>query len=288
MLGKPKSTKVAVGKSGGFCFGIQKAFQLVMDKANRCQPMYIMGELAHNKQVSSLVEKAGIKKIKSLEEIEKGFVIFTAHGARPEDYQQAREKGLKIIDATCPRVMRVELLAKKETERGRQVVVFGDREHKEVKNILAWSNNKALIIDSLAEAEKLKLDPNQTYCLLSQTTQDLNSFQEITKCLKRRLGRRLICHQTICPASQERQEEIKKMAKRNDTIIIVGSKNSANSNRLFQVAKNLNDSSYFIDDETELNPDWLKGKKSIAVIAGASTLEETVAQIVSKIDNLTN
>lgn len=285
MSGKSKSIKVAVGKSGGFCFGVQRAFQLAMS-ADRRQPVYIMGELAHNSQVTALVKGAGIQEIKSLDEAEEGSVIFTAHGARPEDYQQAQEKGLKIIDATCPRVMRVELLARRESEQGKQVIIFGDRKHKEVKNILAWSGGKALIVKNLDDVKDMELIPGQTYCLLSQTTQDLNKFEEIIKYLKQRIGQHLVYYQTICLATQQRQAEIRKLARENDLIIIVGSKNSANSNRLFQIAKSINSSSYFIDNELELNPEWLAKKKQIAIIAGASTLDQTVTKIVSKIDNL--
>ena len=179
--------KITIGKHSGFCFGVRRAYDLTCVNSKDCDSIYILGKLVHNDDVCADLYKRGIKEIKSLNDISEGTVIFTAHGVGPGFYEKASEGGLKIIDTTCPKVMKAQRLAKNFAEKKYDVIVFGDKEHKEVKSIFEWSEKKAGIIGSLKELKRLKLNKSKKYCLISQTTQNVEEFEKVKDYLARKL-----------------------------------------------------------------------------------------------------
>ncbi len=291
--------KISVGKHSGFCFGVRRAYDLARVNSKNCSNLYILGKLVHNNDVCEDLRKKGIREVKSLDKIKEGTIIFTAHGIGPKLYESANAKGIKIIDTTCPKVMKAQRLAKSYAEKGWQVIIFGDKEHKEVKGIKEWSKNKAKIIGSLAEAKKLKLNKKKKYCLISQTTQNVSEFKKIKDYLACELDNsrirskskpigahkpnNFVCFNTICDSTDNRQAEVRKLAKVNDAVIVIGGRMSANSRRLFEIAKSINSRSYFIENARQLKKNWLRGIKKIAITAGASTPEWVIEDTVSKI-----
>ncbi len=279
-----KNIKITVGKHSGFCFGVKRAYRMADQKAKNSKKIFILGKLVHNNDVCDDLKRKGIKEIKSLGEVKKGSIIFTAHGVGPKLYEEAKTQGIKIIDTTCPKVIKVQRLAKNYAEKGWQVIIFGDEDHKEVKGIKEWSNNTGIIIGSLREAKKIKLDKKKRYCLIAQTTQNAKEFYGIKKYLAGQLPN-FTYFNTICDSTDSRQSEIRKLAKDNDVVIVIGGKESANSKRLWEIAKKINSKTFFIQNEKELREDLLKDVKSVAISAGASTPGWAIKKVVDRIKN---
>lgn len=280
--------KITIGKHSGFCFGVKRAYDLALARlatrsvAGGCGNIYILGKLVHNDDVCADLHRRGIKEIKSLDDIKEGTVIFTAHGVGPGMYEKAGEKRLKIIDTTCPKVMKTQRLAKNFVEKKWSVLVFGDKNHKEVKSIFEWSGGKARVIGGLDELKKLKLNKNKQYCLVSQTTQNVKEFRKIIAYLEKNL-KNFVYFNTICPSTDDRQKEVRALAKKNDAIIVIGGKDSANSRMLFEIAKKINKNAFFIENEKELDINKLKFFKNLAIAAGASTPAWMITKIHKKI-----
>lgn len=277
--------KITIGKHSGFCFGVKRAYDLACVNSKDCDRLYILGKLVHNKDVCDDLKVKGIREVNSLDELVEGSVIFTAHGMGPKSYDQAKETGLRIIDTTCPKVMKTQRLAKIYAEKKYQVIIFGDKHHKEVISISEWSGDNATIVKSLRGSKKLKLDKNKKYCLISQTTQNVEEFEKVKNYFAGKLPN-FVFFSTICRSTDSRQHEVRKLAKDNDATIVIGGRDSANSRRLFEIAKKINPRSHFIENEKQLKKSWLKGIYSIAICAGASTPERAIKRTVDKIKKL--
>ncbi len=283
--------KITIAKTAGFCFGVRRAYDLACansknpaSSAGKCGNIYILGKLVHNNDVCADLYKRGIKEIKSLNNVKKGTIIFTAHGVGPGLYKKANEKGLKIIDTTCPKVTRTQQLAKNFAGKKYAVLVFGDKNHKEVKSIFEWSGKKARIIGSLNELKKTKLDKTKKFCLISQTTQNVEEFKKTIAFLRSNL-KNFIYFNTICESTDDRQKEARELAKKNDAIVVIGGRDSANSHRLYEIASKINKKSFFIENAGQLKKNWLSGIKKIAISAGASTPEWVIRDVFEKIKN---
>lgn len=281
-----KNPKITIAKNAGFCFGVQRAYDLTCVNSKNCTDIFILGKLVHNNDVCADLKKRGIKEAESIDDIREGTIIFTAHGVGPKLYEKASQKGLKIIDTTCPKVMKSQRIAKTHAGKGCQVLIFGDKDHKEVKSIKEWSGGKAKIINGLnflAVAKRLSPGKNKKYCLISQTTQNVEEFKKIVAYLKKNLKSNFIYFNTICPSTDDRQKEIRKLAKSNEAVIVIGGRDSANSRMLFEIAKSLNKNSYFIENAKQLKKTWLNGIKKVAIAAGASTPEWAINEVVEKL-----
>ncbi|MDD5489482.1 MAG: 4-hydroxy-3-methylbut-2-enyl diphosphate reductase [Candidatus Moranbacteria bacterium] len=274
--------KITVAKNAGFCFGVKRAYDLAKMNSFDCEKIYMLGKLVHNGDVCAELKKKGIKEIKQLSEMRDGAVIFTAHGVGPSLYEKANRNGLRIIDTTCPKVMKAQRLAQNFVKKGWQTIIFGDKNHKEVKGIKEWSKNKAIIASSLEDIKKIKFDKKKRYCLISQTTQNVAEFKKIKNYLSKNLPN-FAYFNTICDSTDKRQNEVRKLAKSNDAVIIIGGLDSANTKRLFEIAKSLNPKSYLIENANQLKKSWIKNIKKVAISAGASTPEWVIQEVRKKI-----
>ena len=276
--------KITVGKHSGFCFGVKRAYDLACANTKNRADVFILGKLVHNNEVCRVLEKRGVGEIKSLDDIKSGTVIFTAHGVGPELHEKAAAKGLKIVDTTCPKVMKAQRLAKLYADKKYQVIIFGDKKHKEVKSIRAWTKNKAKIIGAFDELKKLKSILNKQHCLISQTTQDTEEFGKIVEYLKKKL-KNFVYFNTICESTNDRQNEVRRLAKKNDAVIVIGGSDSANTRMLHKISKKINPKSYLIENSKQLKKSWLNGIKKIVISAGASTPEWVIKEVTSKINS---
>ena len=277
--------KITIAKHSGFCFGVKRAYDLACAGSRSCGKVYILGKLVHNDDVCRDLRKKRIKEIKSLNEAKEGTIIFTAHGVGPRLYEKVIKKGLKIIDTTCPKVVKAQRLAKNYAKKGYQVIVFGDEKHEEVKGIWEWSGDKVKIIGSLKEAKKLKLEKKKKYCLISQTTQNVEEFKRIKDYLSK-ASANFVYFNTICDSTDSRQNETRKLAEKNDAVIIVGGRDSANSRRLYEIAKSINLKTYFIENARQLKKNWFSDIKKLAITAGASTPEWAISKVIDKIGKI--
>ena len=288
--GRLKSMKINLSQFAGFCDGVKRAYEMVsaLNVARIPKPIYILGSLVHNPDVIKKVEEKGIQKIDyekflKAKEGEIGTLIITAHGVGPEIFQMAKKKKIKIIDTTCPKVIKVQRLAQIFSKRNYEIILIGDKGHKEVEGINAWGEKKAKIISAEKDLKKLKFSKNKKIAVMSQTTQDVNFFEKANKFIKKKNAHAEV-FSTICLATHDRQEEIKKMAKKNDAIIIIGSKESANSTRLFEIAKEKNSKTYFIENSKQLEKKWFVGVEKVLVSAGASTPNWVIEEVVEKLN----
>lgn len=277
--------KIVIGKHSGFCFGVKRAYDLACVNSKNCSDIYILGKLVHNNDVCRDLKKRGIKEIKSLNDIKEGTVIFTAHGVGPKLYNIAKKGGLKIIDTTCPKVIKAQRLAKAYSEKKYKIIIFGDKKHKEVKSIKEWSGNQAKVVSGIDELKKIKFNQKNKYCLISQTTQNANEFKKTADYLKNKL-KKFIYFNTICDSTDQRQKEIRQLAQKNDLAIIIGGKDSANSKMLFEISRKINPKSYFIENEKGLKDDWFLNLKKVAISAGASTPAWVIKKVINKIKSL--
>jgi len=284
--------KITLSQFAGFCDGVRRAFEIVqkIEAGEIKQPAFILGSLVHNHDVVKRIEEKGIAKIdlKTFENSKSGEIgtlIIAAHGVGPKIYEIAKEKGIEIIDTTCPRVIKVQRLAQVYLNRGYVTILIGDKDHKEVKSIFEWGGEKALIVSNHNDLQNLNLVDAEKIVVLSQTTQSKDFVKEVTEFLKVKYPQ-VESLDTICLATDQRQNEIKNLARDNDGVVVIGSPDSANSNRLFEIATSVNSKTIFIERADDLTDEWFSGLEKVAVTAGASTPDWIIEGVVTRIEKL--
>ena len=271
--------KIIVAESAGFCWGVRRAMEKTLDLANREKGGEIrtLGPLIHNTQVVSFLSSRGVKKADSPDEIQTGTVVIRAHGTTPETLQSLKNKGVKVKNATCPRVGKVQALIKGHLSRGYDVIIIGDTGHAEVHSLMAYAKGKARLLQTPEQAEKLP--EIEKAIVVSQTTFDRKVFDEIVAALKVKVKElKVFC--TICDSTAKRQEEVKKIAAKVDCMIIVGGHHSANTTRLAEISRRFCKSVYHIETAVDLKNIDVRSFHSIGVSAGASTPNWIINSVV--------
>lgn len=285
---------INLSQFAGFCDGVRRAYDMVMnlDLSKAKKPVFVLGSLVHNPEVIKKIEEKGIKKINRADFFSENFgkigtLIITAHGDSPDIFEMAKKKKIDIFDVTCPKVTKAQRLASVFFERGYKIVLFGDKEHKEIIGIQGWSGGKAAVISKEEDIQKMDLTPYPKIAVLSQTTQNGYLYHKISELiLQKNKDKEIEIVDTTCNSARERQEEVRKMAKKNDAVLVIGSSMSANSTRLFEIAKGVNPNSYFVENTGEINEDWFRGIESIGVAAGASTPFWIIQEAISTLKKI--
>jgi 4-hydroxy-3-methylbut-2-enyl diphosphate reductase len=241
-----------------------------------------LGPLVHNDKVNQKLEKIGIRFIDSVDKVKEGTVIIAAHGARPEIFEKVKKKKLDIVDTTCPLVKKVQNIARELLEKNYQILILGDKGHTEVEGILGAIDNKAVVIESVDDISNLKLDQNKHIALIVQTTQERRKTEEILKVLQKRF-KRVEFFDTICPTVGLYQKELKKLAEKVDLILIIGSKTSANTTRLKEIAENKKKPIYQVEEPEDLEKDWFSGIGKVGIASGTSTPIWQIRKIIKKL-----
>lgn len=276
--------KIYLAESRGFCAGVIRAIRIVEDMLKQHgAPIYVRHEIVHNKYVVDSFRKSGVKFIEHLEDIPAGeTVIFSAHGISPAVEKKAKEIGLKYVDATCPLVKKIHKKALKLKKKGYTIILIGDREHPEIIGTLGHLDGDAIVVESVEDVKNLAIPEEiEKITYLTQTTLSPEDVEDITEILKKRFsnlesqGKNDICYATL-----ERQVAVKKLAEKCDTIFVLGSHESSNSNRLMKVAKRAGAKAYLIDSHTDIPDSVLKSAINIGITAGASAPEILVQQVV--------
>ncbi len=281
--------KITIAKKAGFCFGVNRAIKMVRKVlAVKDKPVFSLGLIIHNPDFIAELESEGLKVIDLIEEIDvdDGYFIIRSHGTTPEIIEEAKIKGLDIVDTTCPFVKKAQEVARNFFEGGFEVVIFGDKEHAEVIGINAHTKNNAKIIRNNNDLEKV--DFSRPIGVLSQTTQKNDNFNEIVEAIKSRAEKEVIIENTICLDSTDKKEEISELAKENDVVIIVGGKISNNTKKLAEVGRASNLDTYHVENSKELLSEWFFDKKSVLIGAGASTPQKHIDDVVEKINSICN
>ncbi|MCX6765627.1 MAG: 4-hydroxy-3-methylbut-2-enyl diphosphate reductase [Candidatus Moranbacteria bacterium] len=283
--------KITLSKHAGFCEGVRRAYDMIVSAVGNPQvkkPIYVLGSLVHNADVVKNLEDLGVKKIqvdrnlfKNLRNLKSkiGTLVITAHGIGPALYEFCRKEKIWLIDTTCPRVIRVQRLAKVFAEKMHKLVIIGDKDHKETKGIREWSKNTAIIVEKVKELKELKLNSFKRVTVLFQTTQDLD-LAEIVSSFVHNFCPDVKVINTICRTTHDRQNEVKKIARQSDAVVVIGSSESANSTRLWEIAKRINPRSYFIERADQIKKEWLRKIEKVGITAGASTPQWVIQEVV--------
>ncbi|HQP92041.1 MAG TPA: 4-hydroxy-3-methylbut-2-enyl diphosphate reductase [Candidatus Omnitrophota bacterium] len=274
--------KIDLARSAGFCFGVRRAIGLAFETAKRGKTVHMLGDIVHNEEVVKDISNAGIKKIKTLKNGKNSILLIRAHGTPPEIPKKALSIGYQIVDATCPMVKEIHRKVSEMEKNGYRIIVIGDKKHDEVRGIVGQLKTKAIVIETKENIKNSRVNNIKKACIVVQSTQNLETVEEIVKLLKAGI-KEVVFHNTICNPTRTRQNEIKEMARKNDCMVIIGSKKSANTKRLFEISKKLNKNSYWVTGAKGLRKVWFKGKKSAGITAGASTPDSTTGSVIGKI-----
>ncbi|UCG35223.1 MAG: 4-hydroxy-3-methylbut-2-enyl diphosphate reductase [Candidatus Omnitrophota bacterium] len=278
--------KITLAKTAGFCFGVKRALDKLLEAAQSNSKVVILGDIVHNEDVVRSLKKVGIKKTTKLTKGDGTTLLIRAHGTPLRTYQKAQKLNYNIVDATCPMVKEIHKIAKDAENKGYKIIVIGDKNHDEVRGIMGQLETKSLVINTsyfpLKEIKKIK-----KAAIVVQSTQNTEKVLKLSEKLKKYI-KDLKFFNTICNPTRRKQEEIRKMPLENDLMLIVGSKTSANTKRLYEISKSLNKQSHWIQSKKNINPVWFRRAKSVGITAGASTPESTIREVINHIKKITS
>lgn len=276
--------KINLAKSAGFCFGVKRALDIAIETAQKNEKVVMLGDIVHNERVVQKITQSGIKKITGLRPSKNQILLIRAHGEPKKVFNSARRLGYKIVDATCPMVKEIHKIANSMEDKGYTIIVIGDKKHDEVRGITGQLKKKSLVIEKLSFLPLAKIKRIKKAAVVVQSTQNPNNAFKIVELLKKYIPN-LRFFNTICKPTQIKQAEIRNMPMDNNCMIIIGSKKSANTKRLYEISKSLNKNSWRVNSKKEIKPAWVKNAKSIGITAGASTPKETIDEIIRYLSN---
>ncbi len=275
--------KIVLAEPRGFCAGVDRAVEAVRGALRAYgRPLYVRHQIVHNRFVLEALEREGAVFVENLDEVPEGQrVIFSAHGVAPSEWDRARGRDLRVIDATCPLVTKVHLEVERYANEGCTVILVGHAGHEEVKGTLGVAPGRVVLVQSVEEAERLEVDDPERVAAVTQTTLSIDDTRGILETLKRRFPA-LTTPKTedICYATQNRQNAVKELAKVSDAILVVGSRQSSNANRLVEVARTRGARAFLVDSLADVKPSMLEGVRSLGLSASASSPEWLVEEII--------
>ena len=281
--------QILLARPRGFCAGVDRAIEIV-ERALQSTgaPVYVRHEVVHNKYVVDDLRAKGAIFVEALAEVPAGAtVVFSAHGVSQAVREEAQARGLKVFDATCPLVTKVHVEVAKMREQEREIVMIGHRGHPEVEGTMGQANNGMYLVETADDVQRLSVKDPERLAFVTQTTLSVDDASVVVAALKSRfpaiVGPK---KDDICYATQNRQDAVKTLSRQCDVLIVVGSPNSSNSNRLREVAENLQIPAYMVDTPEDLDPAWVRGHARVGVTAGASAPEVLVQGVVERLRQL--
>jgi 4-hydroxy-3-methylbut-2-enyl diphosphate reductase len=281
--------RIVLAAPRGFCAGVVRAIDVVNLALEYVDPpLYVRREIVHNLHVVRGFEKRGVRFVEELDEVPDGAtVIFSAHGIAPRVREDAARRGLKVIDATCPLVTKVHLEAIRFARLGYRILLIGHPNHEEVEGTLGEAQSRIALVSSAAEAETVGVEDPGRVAYITQTTLSMEDTRPIVETLRRRFPNIVgPARDDICYATQNRQLAVRALARQAPVILVIGSKNSSNSNRLVEEAQLAGARAYLVDDVSGVDPSWLEGASTVGVTSGASAPEFLVEQMVAHLKSL--
>ncbi len=283
--------EIILAQPRGFCAGVLRAIEIV-ERALKIYgaPIYVRHEIVHNKYVVENLKAKGVVFVDEISEIPDGSItIFSAHGVSQKVEDSARLRSLPVIDATCPLVTKVHKEAQRNEEDGNKIILIGHNGHPEVEGTSGRVKSEVILVENVSDVEKLKISNSEKLSYVTQTTLSVDDTKKIIEALKEKFPS-ITGPDTkdICYATQNRQNAVRELANMVDIILVIGSQNSSNSNRLCDLAKEMGVESYLVGDENEINANWFVGKNKIGITAGASAPDELVAKIINYFKNMSD
>lgn len=284
--------KIVFAKSMGFCPGVVRALK-IGEKTGKegKKPVNVLKDIVHNPHVVAKLKRAGLGSVKKAEEAKSGTLIFSAHGVSPQVRKKALKLGLSLVDATCPLVLKVHKIVKNLAQKGWEIILIGDKKHDEIMGIMGEAPRRIKLINTNPtgqeglQIKKLKAKFPQKLAVVTQTTLSSTDSEEIINLLRKKYPQIQVFN-TICQATKERQKAVKNLAKKVDLILVIGSSQSANSQRLAKIAQETGTPSLLLDNAEEIREDMFRGIKKLGITAGASTPEWIVKEVVERIKSL--
>jgi 4-hydroxy-3-methylbut-2-enyl diphosphate reductase len=277
--------QVLLAQPRGFCAGVVRAIRIV-DQAlqNYGKPVYVLHEIVHNRHVVENLKNSGALFVESLEEVPLGAVtIFSAHGVSNQVVGEAEKRNLRVIDATCPLVTKVHLQAQQFSRQGLDVIIIGHPGHPEVEGTRGRVEGPAYVLSSTAEVHALRIMHPERLAYVTQTTLSMDDTLEVIDTLKKRFKIQGPDLSNICYATQTRQNSVRRLARSIDLLLVVGARNSSNSNRLREVGQQSGVRAFLIEDADDLNPAWFSQNTKVGITAGASAPEEMVQRVLERL-----
>lgn len=275
--------RVKRAKKIGFCFGVRRAINMAEAALGSKQPIYSLGSIIHNKQVVDALAMKGLKVVSGIDKIRKGMIVISSHGLSPRIKARIVRKGMRIIDTTCPFVLKAQNIARSLGQQGYKVIIVGERQHPEIKALVDFVPGKAMVVKDKREARSLRLKEGEMISVISQTTQATDNFLDVVKIIIDKRPKELRVFNTICKDAEERQGAARRLAKEVDVMLIAGGKNSANTRRLYEVCRQALSSSHLIETESDIDHGWLKGATVIGITSGASTPDWVIKKVVKSV-----
>ncbi len=275
--------KIELAESYGFCFGVKRAIKIAEENQNAAT----YGPLIHNsKEIARLDQDYKVGLVEDYKVFQPGDkAIVRTHGIVKDELAKLKESGVDVVDATCPYVTKPQEIAQQMSEDGYDVVIFGDVAHPEIKGVKSYATHDAVVVTNTQELEELKL--KERVALIAQTTRKVEDYMQIAEYLIPR-HKEVRVFNTICNATFENQEAVRKLSKRADVMVVIGGKNSSNTKQLFNIAKENCYDSYHIEDEKDLDFTWFENKKLCGISAGASTPDWIIQNVVDTIEKRVN
>ncbi|MFQ5647438.1 MAG: 4-hydroxy-3-methylbut-2-enyl diphosphate reductase [bacterium] len=270
--------------NAGFCFGVKRATKLAFEAtAQKSGRVFTIGPLIHNPQVVKRLNEKGLAVIENLDSISRGTLLVRSHGLHPKIIDQAVTKGLEVIDATCPFVKKAQSFARSLKEKGYQLVILGEKNHPEVQGIMGYSGKDTMVVGDYSELSLYKI--KKKVGIVAQTTQ---TYQNLSSLVSRLVPevRELKVYNTICDATLIRQKESRLLAEEVELMLVVGGKNSGNTNRLYKICKQVEPKTYLIEPADEINPCWFSGISRIGVTSGASTPDWIIDGVIKRLKSI--
>ena len=279
--------KVKTAKTAGFCFGVKRAVDKVYELIeNGVSPIYTLGPIIHNEEVVSDFEKKGVTVIseEDIPKLREGTVVIRSHGVGRRIYDMLKTAGISFVDVTCPFVLKIHRIVERESRAGKQIIIFGDPSHPEVKGICGWCEGSCTVLRNREDAENFVPDPGRIPCIVSQTTFNYNKFKELVEILcKKRYDNNVLnisnILNTICNATEERQKEAKSIAGEVDTMLVIGGRHSSNTQKLFEICKEECENTYYIQTPVDLDSEMFHRSSYVGITAGASTPKKIIEEV---------
>lgn len=280
--------RIILASHAGYCYGVQRALTMARNAVSTCkEPISTLGPIIHNPQVVKRLADEGIHPAAAVEDITEGTAIVRSHGVPPDVARSLRERGVDVIDATCPFVGKAQRCAAALASEGYQVVIVGEPEHPEVEGILGYAAGAGkagvVVVESAADLPKWRR--RSKVGVVVQTTQQVDRLREVVDALLPKVGELKVCN-TICNATSERQRAALKLAVKVDVMMVVGGKNSGNTRRLAELCRAQNPRTYHVETAADLDCEWFSGAESVGVTAGASTPDWVLAEVIARIEEL--
>lgn len=272
--------EIMLAKTAGFCFGVKRAVDTVYEQADKGN-VYTYGPIIHNEEVVKDLESKGVQIIENEQELnnlETGTVVIRSHGVERNIYNLITENGLELVDATCPFVKKIHNIVDKDSTEGKQIIIIGNKSHPEVMGIVGWCNQIPIVLESVEEAENLYISKDKAISLVSQTTFNHKKFNSIVEIFKEK-GYNITVYNTICNATEERQKEAASIAKQVDAMIVIGGKNSSNTQKLYDISKNECANTYYIQTSSDMDYSLLESINNVGITAGASTPNNIIEEV---------